>query len=168
MAAKTEYFGSADRRFALRIPGKLLERVLEHCTEARPQETGGILIGRYSEDQRIAEVTAISGSTSDSRHHRTALVRGVRGLGRWLRWLWDRRAEYYLGEWHFHPDSAPEPSSVDSATILQIARSENYKCPEPILLVVGGNMSAGWRFHAEVTTRSGQRVPLLRQRRPAN
>jgi integrative and conjugative element protein (TIGR02256 family) len=162
VAVLPEYFRSADGCFALRIPGKLLERMLEQCARTGHRETGGILVGRYSEDHRVAEVTAVSGSPSDSSSCRTSFVRGIKGLGRWLRKLWSGHRDYYLGEWHFHPGAMPQPSEVDSSTMFGIAGSEVCKCPEPILFLIGDSVSEGWCFHAEVTTRGGRQVLLRR------
>lgn len=93
-------------------------------------------------------------------------MRGIKGLARWLHKLWHRRAEYYLGEWHFHPNAMPVPSDVDTESMLGIAKSEGYKCPEPVLFLVGGGSAKGWQFHVEVVTRDGRRVELRRHNDP--
>jgi proteasome lid subunit RPN8/RPN11 len=153
-------FRSSDGRFGLRVPGEVLARMLEDCVSVAPAETGGILAGRYSEDCRMAEVTATSHGPADSEDARTCFLRGVKGLLAWLKGLWVRRADYYLGEWHSHPGASPAPSKSDIETMFGIAKSEPWNCPEPILLVVGGCECLEWSFRAEVFTRQETSILL--------
>ncbi len=57
----------------------------------------------------------------------------------WLSQLWLKRRRYYLGEWHFHPDGEPYPSSVDFDQMKDISTSDQYNCSEPILVIIGGD-----------------------------
>ena len=41
-----------------------------------------------------------------------------------------------------------------------IAGADAYKCPEPILLIVGGSEKHGWFLYAQVTTCDGAIVEL--------
>ena len=153
-------FRSRDCRFGLRIPGELLDQLLEGCAKAAPTETGGVLVGKYSEDSRMAEVTAVSQRPANSGGARTSFVRGVKGLLAWLWHLWVRRGGYYLGEWHSHPHASPVPSDTDTRTMWDIAKSMKARCPEPILLVIGGEEAVGWTYRAEVFIRDDGRVVL--------
>ncbi|MCW7077249.1 MAG: Mov34/MPN/PAD-1 family protein [Candidatus Syntrophoarchaeum sp.] len=156
------HFISSDKRFELCLPGELMNQVLARCSAAGSYETGGILVGKYSKNQRVAEVTAISDSPEDSVEGPTVFIRGIRGIYRWLQTLWRSSSHYYLGEWHFHPGLHTKPSTLDMGTMTDIARAEAYKCPEPILLIVGGNETHGWFFYTQVTTRDGAIVELHR------
>lgn len=89
-------------------------------------------------------------------------MRGTAGLQGWLNRLWNgNERRYYLGEWHFHPGGAPEPSRMDIKQMGKIARSSSYKCPEPILLVVGGSagVRSDVRFYVFVV-RNNRTVPI--------
>ena len=158
------HFISSDRRFALCLPAELIHHVQVRCSSAGSSEIGGILVGNYSENQRVAEVTAISDSPEDSVTSYSFFIRGTRGLCQWLRNLWKRNSQYYLGEWHFHPGDNCKPSGLDEKTMTGIARADAYKCPEPILLLVGGNKTSGWLLHAQVTTRDGTTVVLQKHK----
>jgi len=151
---------SKDQRFELCLPGELMYQVQSRCISAGLRETGGILVGRYSEDLRIAEVTAISDCPNDSTSGHISFVRGIKGLCRWLQILWKGSSYYYLGEWHFHPVVNIQPSSQDLASMIQIASAEPYRCPEPILLIVSGNDTKGWRLYAQVTI-SDEKIVVL-------
>lgn len=111
--------------------------LIKFCLEAGDQETGGILIGRYTEDCCCAEVTEISGLPCDSFYGHSWLFRGIKGLGSWLHSLWNKRREYYLGEWHYHPSGAPNPSQIDRNTMYHVACSHKSLCPEPVLVIIG-------------------------------
>ena len=51
--------------------------------------------------------------------------------------------QYYLGEWHYHPNASPKPSALDLKTMVNLSKDEDLGCPEPILLVIGGS-SSNW------------------------
>ena len=48
---------SADGRFNLELPGQIIDEMLQHCARSYPLETGGILVGHYSDDSRFAHIT---------------------------------------------------------------------------------------------------------------
>ena len=79
----------------------------------------------------------------------------------WLSRLWSQHGEYYLGEWHYHPHGAPKPSSIDVDGMKSIAESEQYSCPEPILLIVGGNPHGEWSANMFVWIKRSGLTELL-------
>lgn len=143
-------FWTEDARFGLQIPASLVESILTHCRDAGEIETGGILIGKYTGRQDCAVVDQVTGPPEDSEATRTRFRRGTANLQRLLDRLWRRERRYYLGEWHFHPGAAPDPSGVDHRQLRSIARDPGYSCPEPILLIIGGNPSSDWAAAAFV------------------
>jgi integrative and conjugative element protein (TIGR02256 family) len=131
-----------------------------YCAVAYPKETGGILIGHYSADLRVAHVTSLSSAPSDSVAKRFSFARGVRGLQELLQRVW-RQKNYYLGEWHFHPDAEPSPSGIDSDQMQSIASAISYQCPEPVLLIVGGHPPSLLQFHSYVFRRGAKEAISL-------
>ena len=129
-------FVSADGRFRMVIGDDQLGTIRHLCLVSHPLETGGVLIGQYNAGLDTATVTRVTGPPSDSLRKRTSFYRGIQGLQELLRALWPKE-EYYLGEWHYHPGSSPEPSAEDVRRMQEIADSDQANCPEPILLVVG-------------------------------
>lgn len=127
------------------------------------------MIGRYTRALDTAVVTAVTQPPADSRSTPTRFLRGGRGLAVLLAGLWNRPAEtreYYLGEWHYHPDADPVVSAQDRRQMTAIAEDERYRCPEPILVIVAGSPGAGWQLSAQVFPRRVQSVPLLPTDRP--
>lgn len=159
-------FQSADRRFGLRLDARDVKKITKLCRRAFPNETGGILIGRYNERHDLAEITGISPPPPDSHQAPTAFYRGVQGLQRCLQRLWHGKRQYYIGEWHFHPLGTPEPSGRDAAQMRDIATAKNYRCPEPVLLIVAGTAERPLDFGAYVCLESGGPLKLAAQESP--
>jgi integrative and conjugative element protein (TIGR02256 family) len=152
-------FYSSDRRFGLRIPDREVARILKFCRTAVPRETGGVFVGAYTPAHDCAVVFEASAAPVDSSAGPTWFRRGVDGLHRWLRRLWSSR-KYYLGEWHFHPHAAPNPSSTDIEQLRAIADSSSYSCPEPLLLILGGDPDASYALRAFVYPQGKELIEL--------
>jgi integrative and conjugative element protein (TIGR02256 family) len=136
-----------DGTFAVEFQASVLSALDQYCRDAKSSETGGILIGRYSEDLSLAIVREATPPPMDSRRGRAWFVRGIHGLRDMLSKRW-RAAErtYYVGEWHFHPASHIEPSNDDFEQMLKISRSKKYECKEPLLLILGAGEVEGQRI----------------------
>jgi integrative and conjugative element protein (TIGR02256 family) len=150
-------YRSQDRRFGLRFAPEHLERLLTLAAAAVPNETGGIIVGRYSDELDLAIATELSGPPSDSRAGRTWFERGFKGLRKWLNSLWSSKT-YYLGEWHFHPNGAPDPSGVDRKEIKTISTSQDYHCKVPVLLILGGAPNDTWSIKVFVCPQGGELI----------
>ncbi len=155
-------FWSKDGQLGLRIADQELSKIINICHQANMKEIGGILVGFYTEVHNCAVVTVVSGAPADSRSGRTWFSRGVAGLQRWLNLLWSKKQHYYLGEWHLHPNGPPQPSWIDIDQMKAIAASPLYRCPEPVLLIVGGSLTSGWTIRAFVFPRGGRFIELVK------
>ncbi len=156
-------FCSMDKRYGLVLEDKELAQILDACRLAKMRETGGILVGSYNEALNYGTVSSVSVAPPDSLSERTRFYRGVLGLQKWLDQLWQRHRLYYLGEWHYHPGGIPVPSGVDVAQMQYIARLPAYHCPEPVLLIIGGEPKAHWSMHAFVFPDGSESIELLQQ-----
>jgi len=136
---KTIEFQSNDKHYGLKLESTYIERLLGLCLNTIPNETGGIIVGYYTDSHNFAIVTGISSPPPDSRNGKFWFQRGISGLQSWLERLWSTKNHYYLGEWHFHPFAKTNPSLTDINQLAEISFSKPYRCPEPILLIVGGN-----------------------------
>jgi len=155
------HFQSADGRFGLSFLEDAVEELLKYCREAEDVETGGIIIGRYSEDRATAVADRVTGPPPDSKHFFAQFLRGVQGLQELLNCVWSKRErQFYLGEWHYHPLPNPVPSADDIAQMREIANSKKYACPEPLLLIVAGPPAQGWLFSVTVHPRQRQMLFL--------
>lgn len=141
---------SKDRNYGVEISITVLNEIFELCKNAKNHETGGILIGAYSDDMRSALIKYASKAPVDSKSGRASFRRGSKGLIELLNSKWTEAGEYYLGEWHFHPNSSPMPSRTDIQQMNEFSRNKRLKCPEPVLLVVGGNERIGWSISIHI------------------
>lgn len=153
-----EYW-SSDRKFGMVLEHDFIEKMLNACKKAGSHETGGILVGHYNENLDCAFVTDVSLSPSDSKYGRFWFYRGVSGLQAWLNRLW-KRQEYYLGEWHFHPFASAAFSQRDKNQMKKIAKSKRYLCPEPVLLIIGGDPKHSWILQTYVCDKGKSFIEL--------
>jgi integrative and conjugative element protein (TIGR02256 family) len=151
---------SINKRFGISLSSSHLDTMLGYCQHQPGVETGGVLVGQYNLTLDMAHVTEVQGPPSDSRHGRTWFYRGTKGLQTWLNHMWQVHQAYYLGEWHYHPNAAPVPSSEDIKQMSAIAWSTAYHCPEPVLLIVGGSPDADWSAGGYVMPRGKTPVNL--------
>lgn len=111
-------------------------KALQLVRESGERETGGILIGRYSSCLRKVYINEFGDAPKDSKSGFSWFVRGVKGLGEYLKKKWQQNEEYYLGEWHYHPANVPEPSLQDRTQLRKISVDGRFNCKEPVLIVV--------------------------------
>lgn len=151
-------------RFKLEISASALDMLDVYCRGAGSLETGGILLGRYSDDLSLAIVIEVTPPPNDSRRGRSWFVRGVKGLRDLLTSRWRaRERSFYIGEWHFHPVDHVEPSDDDFVQMAAIGDDSRYQCREPILIILGmGSMGAQRVFRAFVCPRSCAPLELHR------
>lgn len=155
-------FLSADGTTAVSIDNGAAADILEHCRKAGRAETGGILIGRYSELGDRAVVIEASGPPRDSRRFAFAFWRGIVGLRTLLADRWRKTRHHYLGEWHFHPFSSAEPSERHLTQMAAFAADADYRCPRPVLIVIGGDPANEYGVEA-VVLQDGRVIRLERQ-----
>lgn len=137
--------------YALLVKHEAWRRIEKECNKAQGHETGGVLIGFYTQDKSTAVVTEASGPPPDSSQGHSWFLRGIAGLKNLLarRWVSKRRT-YYIGEWHYHPVVHVEPSKDDLSQMRAISQDSNYYCSKPIMIIVGKEDSEGRAIRAFV------------------
>lgn len=143
-------YKNEDSSFTVIIKEEMVSAIYKMCQASYPKETGGILIGRYSSDLNSAHVTLVTREPADSKSGRTWFHRGTKGLQKLLDMSWDKKGEFYLGEWHYHPGGYPNPSFQDILEMKRIAKNAAYNCPEPILIIAGNPSPDDWELGAYV------------------
>lgn len=154
---------SGDGVFGVELHASMLSTLDRYCREAASLETGGILVGRYSNDRSLAVVGEATPPPSDSRRGRSWFVRGVNGLRDMLHKRWSAKDRtHYVGEWHYHPTDHVEPSDDDIAQMIEISLAKKYDCKEPLLLILGARNLRGQRlFRIFVCPGDGPPVELV-------
>ncbi|MFA5240536.1 MAG: Mov34/MPN/PAD-1 family protein [Phycisphaerae bacterium] len=155
---------SKDKKYGLRIPSEVLQKMLSFCQKAGNMETGGILVGYYNRHHDCAIITDCSNPPRDSKCGENYFYRGVHGLQKWLIRLWHLGQQmYYLGEWHFHPFANPNPSDIDIKQLRSNAGNKSYNCPEPVIFIIGGNPNNKWLCKPLVYIRDKEAIELFKQ-----
>lgn len=152
-------FTSENQNFKVVIPNIVLNEIQILCKSSYPNETGGILIGFYNEQYTSAIISKFISAPPDSKSGPTWFVRGINGVKKKLDQLWYKKNEYYIGEWHYHPDSSSNLSNQDIKQMSEISSNENYKCPEPVLLIVGGRYKS-WEYSTYVFPKNKKFIQL--------
>ncbi|OJZ04819.1 Mov34/MPN/PAD-1 family protein [Sphingobacterium sp. 40-24] len=129
-------YANIENNLKIHLSEDLLFELQTYCSQSGNLETGGILIGYYEDNNMSANITAVTGPPSDSKHGRTTFVRGTKGLKKILDNHW-QKGRYYLGEWHYHPYALPDPSFQDINQMKKISTDHKYHCPEPLMIIIG-------------------------------
>ena len=156
-----ELFRDGREQFEVQIEDLAKQAMLHLCAIAGDHETGGILIGHYDASHLRAVVTEATARPADSESGRFAFRRGKAGLRELLKQRWVH-GSHYLGEWHFHPGGSAHPSFCDERVMVGIAKSARYACPEPILLIVGGNPPGSFDLSVTVFPRGRHSVRCIK------
>ena len=143
----THVFRSEDKNYTIIIYETALTKIILECEKHMNLESGGILIGNYSKDSSIAYIKD-SYSPKDSKHYSNTFLRGTIGINNILDKKWDE-GEYYLGEWHHHPNSSSKSSRLDDIQMIKFSNNKKLNCRDPILLIIGGNPS-NWSLNLYV------------------
>lgn len=141
-------FKDKSQTYNIYLGKEIYKQMIGYCNESNPYETGGVLIGNYSHNQMIAEILQITPAPKNSQHLKYNFRRSSSGLKELLDSVWNQGL-YYLGEWHYHPNTSAVPSSTDLKQMFILSKNNALKCPEPILIIIGGNKS-NWQISASV------------------
>lgn len=156
------HFLTADGRLGLTVSSAVMNRMVCLCQRSGSLETGGILVGEYNTQHSNAVVVDLSSPPEDSKRGRALFNRGVRGLQPWLNILWSKHKHYYLGEWHFHPFANPSASGIDMEQLRKNAKDPLLCCPEPVMMIIGGDPLDKWNVKAYVAPREKPVVEMIR------
>ncbi len=159
MSIKDATFSSEGALYTVILSSLTIEHMVSECLKAGMYETGGILIGSYSEDSSTATIVEATARPTDSLAGRTTFQRGVRGLRSLLHARW-KTGLYYVGEWHFHPGGTAEPSGDDLISMTNIAATPGYQCLEPVMIILGGDPTGSYNLSASVFPRGGATIKL--------
>jgi hypothetical protein len=118
----------------------LIERCYELRSHKLPNETGGILVGYFDALRKILYLVDALPAPPDSLEHKTAFIRGVKGLRASLATIGEKTAQivHYVGEWHSHPIGVDvQMSRPDECLLREIADEMRFEGWPGIILIVG-------------------------------
>ena len=126
------------KNIVIQLEEKDLLKFIENHLRRKDSETGGMICGYYSDNFLQATITEFCEPPKDSIFGRSTFSRGIAGTEKYLKEKWIE-GQYYLGDWHLHPYSNPIASFQDLRQIEINSKDKQLKCPEPIMVIVGGS-----------------------------
>lgn len=124
------------KKLWVRLNESSLNKAIDLCRQAGKVETGGVITGYYSKSRTTCTIEDLHPPTKDSKHEWSSFVSGIKGLSELFRKLWTKQ-EYYIGEWHFHPENSPTPSLQDKRQLKEISKNEQLQCKFPLMIIIG-------------------------------
>lgn len=158
-----------DRDCAVRIPDEVFAAMQNMAVNSKPRETGGTLVGHYSEDLREAFVTRVLEANIGARKQRARFYRPPDEVDGQLARIYKESGglTHYLGEWHTHPDATSTPSSKDLSTLSGLAKSRSVATDTPFMVILGENFRGTATTSCSLAEQAGRTLIGLYEQGPA-
>jgi hypothetical protein len=113
-----------DPNWQVRLKHGIEQNLHISLRRAKPNETGGLLVGRINSKRKIIYVTDFLPAPPDSISFPYAFVMGVQDIPKKIFDIEDLTGGMltYVGEWHTHPASGTQLSPTDKDAIIKIKR----------------------------------------------
>lgn len=106
------------------------------ASDYAPDETGGMLVGYWSDTGDAVITATIQGGPSALRRPSRFVPDGLWQQERLDEiYLQSGRVHTYLGDWHSHPLGSLRPSGRDRDTAKKVAKSTEARAPQPLTLI---------------------------------
>ncbi|EOV0118948.1 Mov34/MPN/PAD-1 family protein [Vibrio diabolicus] len=121
-------------------------KMLSERAEKFDYETGGILLGyrNCTEETEHWVVTNAVGPGHSAKHGKFIFTPDyeyhVEEAERHFNDTLGK--EYYLGDWHTHPNASPRASWLDRVTILRNAKRANHTNNRSLMIIIGGQLTS--------------------------
>lgn len=125
----------------LYIEEDLIEEIGAIALKHYPNEFGGFLVGKYSSDFKSVEITDVI-LPKKYKSTPTLFLRSTDGLEGVFQKLFEEKQEYYIGEWHTHPNGSSNYSTTDLDAMIENANCETVQIKNPVLLILNITKSA--------------------------
>jgi len=124
---------------------KVVEQMILEAEQKAPLETGGLLAGYFSKNDKETVVTDIIGPGPMSVHKMTTYKPDYSFHRDEIGQIYDNsNGEIsYLGDWHTHPTQSAYLSWTDREALRNIVRYQNNFLDAPVMLIWGGVNSKG-------------------------
>lgn len=129
-----------ENKLELLIEGDLLNRLGKLGVKHFPNEFGGFLVGYYTDDFKTLFVTD---SILPKKYTGSSFgfERSINGLEKAFNKLYHQKKQYYVGEWHTHPNGSTRYSQTDLNAMINTVECETVQITNPILLILSVNKS---------------------------
>jgi len=120
------------------IEEKLLNEIGDIGIKYFPNEFGGFLIGKYLNNYKSLY---IENFILPFRYKQSPLYfeRSINGIRDKFKKAFKDNKQYYIGEWHTHPNGPTMFSQTDLTAMIQIVKCKTVQIKNPILLILSVN-----------------------------
>lgn len=123
---------------SLQLDQSLIESMEKTARNHFPNEFGGVLVGKYSEDGRTV---FLKNFICPKKYKQSPIFfeRETKFINRELKRIYEvsQGQLFYVGEWHTHPNMRPIPSLHDLKSMQKLL-AQDIKINNPLLLIIGG------------------------------
>jgi len=131
------------------VDRKILAAMIAESNYWCPKETGGVLMGYWSD--RDVVITDIIGPGSKAIHRRYSFTPDALWQQHEIARIYEKtgRVHTYLGDWHSHPYGGRDLSVKDLEVMIRVATHEPARAVRPIFGIVYNNPKwelVIWRF----------------------
>ncbi|MEL6171639.1 MAG: Mov34/MPN/PAD-1 family protein, partial [Pseudomonadota bacterium] len=119
-------------------------------TGSAKDETGGILLGEIDDALGVISIDVATGPPPDSKKSPELFECGIEGTYALCAFHTTEsgNSTKFVGVWHTHPVSMPEPSMVDLGAMAQILHLQEKTPRHVVMLIIGyAATRPSWRFH---------------------
>lgn len=122
-------------KLSIEIDENLIALIGELSLKHYPNEFGGFLLGKYSDDRK----TVFVNSTIQPKTYKGTKNTYERFAGDLVEEFdseYKRNKNYFVGEWHSHPNGTVNFSSIDMKAIKEMVEHDTVQLKNPLLLIV--------------------------------
>jgi len=119
-------------------------------TGSSTDETGGLLLGEIDDSLRTISIDVATGPPRDSKKSPDHFLCGIEGTEEQCKYYAEKsgNSTKFVGVWHTHPVSMPEPSAVDFEAMAQLLHCQDKTPRHVVMLIVGFAATRPvWQFH---------------------
>jgi integrative and conjugative element protein (TIGR02256 family) len=128
-------FYNPNRKVYLTISKEFIDSLFQIAKVHYPNEFGGYLLGKYDEDYKGLLVNkSIEPHVYSSSS--VSFTRSSKGIEE--KFIQEKE-QYYVGEWHTHPNNSSAFSTKDLKAMRNIISKNQLRIKNPILLILGIN-----------------------------
>ena len=124
----------------IKLPVEVIEQLKEFIQdEGNKLEAGGIIAGRFIVNSKDIIIDKITKPTVKDTRERFSFIRNQEEHQKIIAQYWknSKGTCNYLGEWHTHPESYPEPSSIDTADWKRHLKKDQFSSRYLYFIIVG-------------------------------
>ncbi|MGK7391813.1 MAG: Mov34/MPN/PAD-1 family protein [Candidatus Cyclobacteriaceae bacterium M2_1C_046] len=146
------------KKYNVQINWEHLNFIIKNSEKFYPLETGGIFIGYWSSEYEIIVKYTI-GPGPKAKHGEEYFIPDNRFHNKQIAKFYKqtKRTNYYLGDWHTHPDAGSYLSKKDRSTLKKISSFKPARMKNPIMMIFGTNPLdlKVWIYNSDLKKKAG-------------